>query len=112
MPLGGYQLGNRGFAGARGSYQRSHRALLYIQRDAVQNLSILVSEGHIPQSDVQAMEFFLLCRAVQFRLVQHRTNLTHNGRDFGKIIGKENSGDQRADNPQGQDRRCDEHRGR
>ena len=111
VPIGGDELGDGGFTGTRRSYQRSGRALPDVQCDAVQNLLIFVSESHIPQANVQPMQFFSLHRPLQIRLGQHSADFPGDGRNFGEIISQKDRRYQWPHDTEGQDCNRDKIRG-
>ena len=103
IPIGGDQLGDGGLAGAGRPHQRGGRALPDVQCNAVQNLLIFVSECHIPQANVQPMQFFSLHGPLQIRLGQNSANFPGDGRDFGEIIGQKDCRYQWPHDTEGQD---------
>ena len=111
VPVGGDEFGDGGFAGAGRPHQRSGRALPDVQRDAVQNLLIFVSECHIPQVNVQPIQFFSLRGPLQIRLGQHSANFPGDGRNFGEIIGQKDRRYQWPHDTEGQDCNRDKIRG-
>ena len=103
VPIGSDELGDGGLAGAGRPHQRGGRALPDVQRNAFQNLLIFVSECHIPQINVQPMQFFPLRRPLQIRLGEHSADFSGDGRNFREVIGQKDCPNQRTYDTEGKD---------